>query len=158
MVSSIVFEWEGKEYAFEEKGADWYWALGIIATAAIIVSVLFNNILLALVILAGSVTLGLVAAKRPVIHRFAITDSGVAIDNNLYLFRSMRDFSVLEYLDETLPPALSIKTNHILAPHLIVPIVGHDPMDIYEYVSQHLPEGRHHEPTLIEQAAGMFRL
>ena len=48
MQPNAIFEWEGTEYRFEDKSADWYWALGIIATAIAIAAVLFNNILLAL--------------------------------------------------------------------------------------------------------------
>lgn len=157
MPRTPIYEWYGKEYAFEEKGADWYWALGIIAFAAVVACVLFNNILLALVVVAAASSLALVAAKHPRTHHFMIFDTGVGIDNSLYLYEDMIDFSVLEYLDETLPPALSIKTNHILAPHLLIPIVDHDPIDIYEYVSQHLPEGAH-ENSLMDRITAMLRL
>jgi hypothetical protein len=153
-----VFEWEAKEYVREEKSADWYWALGIIATAVVIVCILFNNILLGLVIAAGCGALALAAARRPEIHRFAVTDEGVAIDNRLYPYGAMRTFSVLEYIDTNIPPHLSIKTNHVLAPHITMPIVDHDPMEIYEYVSQHVEEGRHDVPSAMDHAVGLFRL
>lgn len=151
-----IFAWEGTEYAFEDRGKDWYWALVIIALAAIITSLLFGNILLAFVILAGAVTVGLQAAKKLRVHRFAVYDEGVTIDNNLYLYEDMRDFSVLEYLDPALPPALSIKTNHILAPHLLIPINDYDPVDVYDYISEHLPEGMHEE-TFTERIAAFLR-
>lgn len=157
MPRTAIFEWEGTDYAFEEKGADWYWALGIIATAAVVASVLFNNILLALVIAAGSIAIGLVAASAPRMHRFVITEDGIAIDNNLYLFRDILHFSILEYADPTLPPSLSLKTRHILAPHLLIPIVGYDPVEIYEYVSLHLEEGRHDE-SVFDHVVNLFRI
>ena len=47
MARPPIFEWHGKEYASEEKSADWYWAIGIGAIAIIIACVLFNNFLLA---------------------------------------------------------------------------------------------------------------
>lgn len=156
MASMPIFEWDGKEYEFEERGSDWYWALGIISAAAILTSILFGNILLALVILAGAITVGLQAAKAHHDHHFAIYEDGLAIDDDLYLYEDMRDFAVLEYLDETLPPALSIKTNHILAPHLLIPIHDYDPVEVYEYISQHLPEGMHEE-TLIERITALLR-
>ena len=143
-----IFEWHAKEYASEEKASDWYWALGIVAIGLIIVCILFNDILLALVVLAAAVAVALQAAKRPRIHRFAIVDTGILIDNHLYQYDSMMHFSVLEYIDETIPPALSIKTRHLLAPHLLIPIVDHDPVEIYEYISLHLPEGKHDESTI----------
>lgn len=157
MARTPLFSWEGREYRFEEKSADWYWALGIIATAGAIASILFGNILLALVIVAAAMSIALAAAKHSRIHRFAIYNDGISIDENLYLFKDMNHFSVLEYVDETLPPSLSLKTNHILAPHLLIPIVGHDPLEIYEYISLHLPEGRHDESAM-DRVIELFRL
>jgi hypothetical protein len=153
----IIFEWHGKEYAFEEKGADWYWALGIIATAAVIASILFGNVLLALVIATGATALALQTAKSPNMHRFAITDRGIIIDDNLYPYENIHSFSVLEFIDETLPPALSIKTGRMLAPHLLIPIIDHDPLEVYDYVSNHLPDGEHTE-SLIDRVVTLLRL
>lgn len=152
-----VFEWQGKEYVFEEKSADWYWALGIIALALIVACVFFNNILLGLVIAAAAVAIALNAAKHPRIHRFQITDEGIVIDNNLYPYANMLHFSVLEYVDPTWPPALSIKTKSLLVPHLLIPIVGPDPEDVYEYILNHIPEGRHDE-SVIDRLVDMLRL
>ena len=152
-----LFAWEGREYRFEEKGADWYWALGIIATAAAIAAVLFGNVLLALLIVAAAGAVALAAAKHARVHRFSIFDEGVAIDDTLYPFEGMLHFSVLEYADETLPPSLSIKTKHFLAPHLLIPIVGHDPVEIYEFVSERLPDGRHEE-SVFDRVVELFRL
>lgn len=156
-MASPLFEWYGEQYAFEERGSDWFWALGIVAVAAALTAILFGNILLALVILAGAMALGL-QAKQPVkTHHFAVYENGVAIDDNLYLYEDMRDFAILEFIDPEQPPALSIKTNHILAPHLWIPINDHDPVDIYDYISNHLPEGMHEE-TLMDRITSFLRL
>lgn len=156
MGREALYAWSGTEYAFEDRGRDWYWALGIIAVAAIVTSVLFGNILLAFVILAGAAAVAVQAAKQLRTHQFVIYEDGIAIDDNLYLYEDMTDFSVLEYLDETLPPALSIKTNHLLAPHLLIPINDHDPVEIYEYISEHLPEGMHEE-SITERISALLR-
>lgn len=157
MPRGVIWQWEGREYAFEEKGADWYWALGIIATAVVIVCILFNNLILALVVLAGAGALALEAAKRPRDHYFAITDRGVIIDRNLYLFEDMLSFAVLEYADETMPPSLSIKTKHFLAPHILIPIVDHDPVEIYDFFLAILAEGKHHE-SVFDHLIELLRL
>ena len=157
MARTVIFEWEGKEYEFSEKTADWYWALGIVATAAVIASILFNNILLALVIATGAGAIGLQAAKHSRVHRFAIYEDGIAIDDNLYIYEDMLHFSVLEYLDPAFPPALSVKTKHVLSPHLLIPIVGHDPMEVYAYVLQHVPEGNH-ENSIVDRFLDYLRL
>ncbi len=152
-----LFSWEGKEYAFDGHGPDWYWALGIITLAAVLAAILFSNILLGLVILAASASVALQAAKHKKTHRFAVYETGIAIDDNLYLYKDMRDFGILEYVDPSLPPALSIKTNHILAPHLLIPIHGYDPELIYAYISNHLPEGAHEE-TPFDRMTTFLRL
>lgn len=156
MHGTTIFEWQATEYIFQEKNADWYWALGIIALAAVIACVLFSNVLLALVVLAGASAVALQAARHPRTHTFRILDTGVAIDDSLYLYRDMYDFSVLEYLDPSFPPALSIKTRHIFAPHLLIPIDEHDPLEIYDYVSEHLPEGMHEE-TFADRVAHFLK-
>jgi hypothetical protein len=152
-----IFEWQAKEYEFQEKSADWYWALGIITAAAVIAAVLFGNLLLALVIVAAAVAIALQAAKRPKAYRFAITEYGLQIADRLYPFDTMLHFSVLEYPDHDLPPALSIKTRSLLSPHLLVPLVDVDPDEVYEYLSIHLEEGNH-ETSVIDRMVEMFQL
>ncbi len=157
MPRGVIWEWNGHEYSFEEKGSDWYWALGIIAVAGVIASILFSNVILALVVAAGAGALALEAAKRPREHYFAVTERGVVIDRNLYPYESMLSFTVLEYADESMPPSLSIKTKHFLASHLLIPIVGHDPVEIYEFFSAHIPEGKHDE-SVFDHLIGLLRL
>ncbi|MEK7602556.1 MAG: hypothetical protein AAB472_03665 [Patescibacteria group bacterium] len=158
MARAPIFEWRGKQYTYEEKGADWYWALGIITVAAIVACILFNNVILALVVLAASGTLALLALREdPESHYFAVTDHGVVIDRSLYPYDSMISFSVLEYIDEEMPPSLSIKTKSLLSPHLMIPIMEHDPVDIYEFFLTQVPEGRHHE-SVFDRLIEMLRL
>ena len=158
MAREPIFEWEGPQYTYDEKGADWYWALGIIATAGVVACILFNNIILALVVLAGAGSLALLAAKKnPESHYFAVTDHGIIIDRSLYPYEDMISFSVLEYADETIPPSLSVKTKHLLAPHLMIPIFHHDPVDIYEFFLTQVPEGRH-DHSIFDRLIEMLRL
>ena len=157
MARAVFFEWEAEGYVFDEKGSDWYWALGIIAIAAAIASVLFGNVILALLIVAAAGSLALSTLKRPRVHRFQITDEGVQIDENLYEYDSIVSFSVLEYIDPNQPPALSLRTHKLLAPHLLIPIVGHDPLEIYEFFADHVEEGKHDE-SFVDRIIELLRL
>lgn len=157
MARTVFYQWEGTEYTFEEKGADWYWALGIVAIAGMIACILFGNFILALVVLAASGAVALQALRAPGTHVFSITDTGVMIDQTLYDYSEMLHFSVLEYIDPTWPPSLSIKTKRLLAPHLLIPIVGHDPEEIYAFFSAHVDEGKHDE-SVIDWLIEKFRL
>ncbi len=157
MARTVYYQWEAQEYTFEEKGTDWYWALGVIAVAGVIACVLFGNFILALVVLAASGTLALQALRAPTTHTFTITDVGVGVDQTMYSYEEMLHFSVLEYVDPTWPPSLSIKTKRLLAPHIVIPIVDHDPMEIYDFFSAHVEEGKHDESP-IDWIVERFRL
>ena len=148
MRETVHYEWEGKRIEHGERTSDWYWALAIIAVASIVVSLLFNNILLALVILTGVSALILETRRAPRIHRFAISDAGVYIDDTLYPYERILSFSILEYIYPSIPPPLSIKKKYLLYSHLVIPVLEHDPEEVYEYLEQHLEEGHHHTHAL----------
>lgn len=143
-----VFEWYADNYSFTERSTDWYWALGIAGLAIMLACVLFGQYLLGLVTLAGAIAIAIQGARPVREHYFFITEEGVGIDTVLYPFETMRDFSVVEFLDDTLPPALSLKTDHIFAPHIMIPITGADPEEVYDYVLRRVPEGNHEETPI----------
>jgi hypothetical protein len=155
-MARTVFEWHAKEYEFEEKSADWYWALGILATALAIVCVLFGNVLLGLVIVAAAAAVALQAAKHPRIHRFVLDDRGLAIDDAFYPYDSMTAYALIEYLEGNLPPALSVKTTSIFTPHLLIPLTGVNADAMHEYLLQHVPHEPHELPFSYRVAA-LFR-
>ena len=143
MPRTILLEWEGREYDHTPKSADWYWALGIIAAAAAIASVLFSNYLLAFLIIAAAAAIALHAAKQPPLHRFRLVEQGLFIGDVLHPFEGMVSFSVLEDINNELPPLLSIKNETWLSPHLVVPLESVDADEVYEYFLQHVDESEH---------------
>jgi len=143
MPRTVLFEWEGREYDHTPKSADWYWALGIIAAAAAIASVLFGNYLLAVLVIVAAVTLALHAAKIPPTHRFRLVEQGLVIGEELHPFEKMISFSVLEDIEGTLPPLLSIKNESWFSPHLVLPLEGVDADAVYAYFLQHVDENEH---------------
>ena len=138
-----LFEWKGQEYEHSPKSADWYWAVGIIATAALIAAILFGNFLLATLSIIAAVALALHAMKQPPIHRFILTDQGLVIGNQLHPFENMRSFSVFEYLEGDKPPVLSIKTESWFSPHLLIPLAEVDADAVYAHLLDHIDEAEH---------------
>ncbi|MDP2655068.1 MAG: hypothetical protein Q8P17_00690 [bacterium] len=143
MAQSVLLEWEGREYDHNPKDADWYWALGIIAIAGVIATILFGNYLLTVLILIAAGAITLHAAKHPPLHRFRLVEQGILIGDELHLFERMLSFSVLEDVDGKFPPMISIKTESWLSPHLIIPLEGVDADRVYDYFLQHVDEGEH---------------
>ena len=147
MAQRFHLEWEGREYEHDPKSADWYWALGIVAVAGLIASVLFGNYLLAVLIIAASAALALRATKAPPMHRFRVADDGLIIGEELYPFDRMTSFSVFEDIEGEFPPMLSIRTESWLSPHLIIPLEGVDADAVYAHFLERVDE-QEHQPTI----------
>ena len=143
MSDAVIMEWKGREYDHSPKSADWYWALGIIAVAGALASILFGNYLFALLVVIAAASLALHAAKMPPVHRFRLVEQGLSIGDELHPFERMVSFSVLEDVDGELPPLLSIKTESWLSPHLVIPLAGVDADAVYAYFLSHVDEDEH---------------
>ncbi|MGD0328671.1 MAG: hypothetical protein ABSB00_03120 [Minisyncoccia bacterium] len=143
MPRTALFEWEGREYDHAPKSADWYWALGIVATAAAVASVLFSNYLLAILVIVAASAIALHAAKQPPLHHFRLVERGLFIGDELHPFERMISFSVLEDIEGELPPLLSIKNETWLSPHLVIPLEGIDADAVYAYFLQYVNESEH---------------
>ena len=152
MPRDALAEWEGREYDHDPKSADWYWALGIVAVAGTLASILFSNYLLAVLIVLAAAALALHAAKKPPLHRFQLVEKGILIGDELHPFERMISFSVLEDVEGKLPPMISIKTESWLSPHLIIPLEGVNVDAVYAYFLQHVDEAEH-QHSLIDLVA-----
>jgi hypothetical protein len=155
MSRTSILEWEGREYDHNPKSADWYWALGIIATATAIASVIFANYLFAVLIVVAAAAIALHAAKIPPVHRFRLVDNGIYIGDDLHPFKQMISFSVLEDIEGEFPPMISIKTKNWHSPHLIIPLEGVDADVIYAYFLHHVEEAEH-PPTFVDVVAALL--
>ena len=144
MAQGVILEWEGREYDHNPKSADWYWALGIIAVAITVASILFGNYLLSVLIIIAAASLALHAAKQPHLYRFRLVEQGIIIGDDLHPFEKMISFSVLEDVEGKFPPMISIKTESWLSPHLIIPLDGVDADIVYDYFLHHVDEDEHH--------------
>jgi hypothetical protein len=136
--------WEAPEHTHIEKSPDWFWLLGIIAITAAIVSIIFNNILFAIVIVLGAVTMGLVGQKRPRIIPYEVSNRGVRIDDTLYPYATLDSF----YLDEdaTINTQLLLKSKKLFVPLLIVPVPEEHADLIDSMLAERLPEEHLEEP------------
>ena len=143
MAQNVIAEWEGREYEHSPKSADWYWALGIVAGASAVSAILFGNYLFAILIIIAAAAIALHAAKRPPAHRFRLVESGLMIGDVLHPYERMLSFSVLEDIEGTLPPILSIKTESWHSPHLEIPLEGVDADLLYAYLLHHVDEKEH---------------
>jgi len=135
--------WRTTERNIKTRKPDWYWVLGIFAAALSIASVLFGNILFAVVIITGAIALGFASTGAQSEYTVSLTSRGVLLDSTLFPYENIISFCVLEFEDED--PVLSLRTKSIFAPQLSIPLVGVDPYEIYDTLSLYIEEDIHEE-------------
>ncbi len=140
-----VLRWEAYEHEHIERGSDWYWALGIVAIALALVSILLYDFFFALVILAGAVTLALVSRTPPDIAFFELSDRGVRVNGVLHRFDEIISFWVED--EHAHRPLLLVDTVKFMSPNLIIPIEGIDPRLVRAFLKERTQETPMKEPV-----------
>ena len=138
-----ILRWSAYEHEHIDRGSDWFWALGVIAVSAALTSLLFGNVLFALLIVVAATTIGLIAKKPPELHEFEISDKGIRIGRTLHPYDTVISFWVDE---EEEKPLLLVDTVTFMTPNLIIPIGELHPDDIRERLRPHAEEVPMKEP------------
>lgn len=146
-------EWEAAEFEPNEKGSDWYWALGIVAIAGAVAAIVLGNTLFGVVILLGASTMLLFAGREPNVVHFGITQRGVRIGNKLYPYSTLKAY----YIDEEHAhgPQLLVESERMFMPILVLPIPEEHLDDIDDILATRLPE-EHLEEPLAEKILEFF--
>lgn len=134
--------WETYEYEHKARSSDWFWGLGIIAIAGVILATFLGNFLFGLVIGVGAVALGLHALRHPKIIQCEIQERGVRIDDTLFPYRTLESFWVDE---RVLPNRLLLKSQKMFMPHIIVPLADVSADDVRDILLDYLDEEEVHE-------------
>lgn len=142
-MSKILLSWETPEFFPKERTNDWYWALGIIALAIIVTSILLNNILMAVFLIIATFTIFIYAKKKPEIITIQITDDGVKAGRNLYPYSLLKAFYIN---DNALIPELLLKSESVLNSIIIIPIPKTDPEKVRSTLTYYLSEEEIREP------------
>ena len=135
---SAPIRWQAYEHEHIERGRDWYWALGIIAICAALISALFGNSLFGILILVAAATLGLLAKTTPALTEFELTERGIRVGDVLHRYEEVISFWVEEH--DVNPPILLVDTVKWLSPNLVIPIEGVDPREVRAFLSERAEE------------------
>lgn len=141
--------WQTLEYEHRDRSADWFWAVGIITVSIAVTSIIFNNLLFALVVLLGGFALSLYAARPPKEIDVVLDEVGIRIEKLFYPYRTLESF----WVEETEHRArVLIKSQRLIMPYIILPIT-HDsdeavePEEVRDFLRRYLPEVFHSEST-----------
>ncbi|HUO50419.1 MAG TPA: hypothetical protein VMU25_02550 [Candidatus Paceibacterota bacterium] len=141
----IAFRWSAYEHEFIERDSDWFWALGIIAISGAIISVLFHDVLFALVILFAALAFGILATTAPQLATFEVSERGIRINGKLHRYHEIISFWVEDEHHEG-RPLLLIDTVKFMAPNFVIPIENIDPHRLRMFLKKHVREVPMKEP------------
>ncbi|MBX4191962.1 hypothetical protein KW798_00540 [Candidatus Parcubacteria bacterium] len=147
--------WEVKTHMHREHSTDWYWALGTFGVVGAGLSIWFGNGLLAIILLVGTLSIGVLAARGPRDHIVRIDTRGISIDGTMYNFSTIHSFWV-ERDGET--PRLFLTTNSLLMPRVSLPLDSHEQGQLVrDHVRDFVKEEEQH-PHMGEHLAEIFGL
>ncbi len=147
--SEILFSWTTPEFIQGEKSTGWFWALGIISLAMIVVSLLMKNFLFALIIVLATFLIYIQAKKHPRKIKITLTEKGVTIEEKNYDWSDFRSFWIFEAPEIR---SLSLLSKKITQPQIYIPLDEQSPEKIKEILIKFLPEKKQEE-SLIDAIA-----
>lgn len=124
-------EWSALEYEERERGADWFWALGVIIVASSIASFIYANYFFGLFLILGGILLGVFAVKKPDLVFYELNEKGLKIKNRLYPYENIKSFWVEK---EGEKPLLFIKSERLFMPIISVPIEQNSAEEIKNFM------------------------
>jgi|SRR3989338_10161892 len=140
-----AIRWSAYEHEHIERSVDWFWALGIVAVSAALISIIFSNVLFAILIILAAFTIGLLARTPPEIIEFEISHKGIRVGGTLHRYNEIISFWVEDEHDA--PPMLLVDTTKFMSPNLIIPIENIDPHLVRSYLLPHAKEVHMKEPV-----------
>lgn len=147
--------WSVITHEHRERSVDWFWALGLIALAAGVASVLFGNVLFAIVIFLAAGSVGFLAARGPREHLVKIDDHGIAIDGTRYPFSSIHSFWIEHGVEF---PRLFMTLKGALTPHFSLTLDSEaQGKSVREHLARHVEE-QEQGPHVGEHLAQIFGL
>ncbi|MDO8521856.1 MAG: hypothetical protein Q7S08_01040 [bacterium] len=146
MPQGVPLRWSAYEHEHIERGSDWFWALGIVAVCAALTSILFSNVLFAIVLIVAAFTIGLLARTPPKLIEFELSDRGIRVGGTLHRYDHIIAFWV-EDEHEHIPPLLLVDTTKFMSPNLIIPLEDIDPHLVRVFLQQRAEERPMKEPV-----------
>jgi hypothetical protein len=145
MPQGVPLRWSTYEHEHIERGGDWFWALGIVAISVALTSILFGNVLFAILIVVAAFTVGIIARTPPELMEFELSDRGIRAGDTLHRYDEIISFWVED--GDGREPLLLVDTTKFMSPNLIIPIEGVDPTLVRAFLQERVEEVPIKEPV-----------
>ncbi len=130
-------EWDAHEYEHKERSSDWFWAVGIIAVALAIATIIFGDVIFGILILISTCSLALFINRPPETIHVVVNEHGIARGSTLYPYSTLKSF----FVDELHPhKKIILHSQKLLMPLIVIPLGDTDPERIHNLLLRVLPE------------------
>lgn len=151
------FSWEFPEYIKYKRTKWWYLGMGLFGGLLMIYAIVAKNFLFALIIVMVGIIIFLYEAKEPLTVKFKITEDGLELGDNFFLWKEIKNFWVI-YEPPTIKN-LYVDFKNIFRPRISVPLEGQDPIKIRERLLEYIDEDTEKEEEPVSDSIGrMFKL
>jgi hypothetical protein len=140
-----ILEWTSYSREPIERSEDWFWGLIILAFFAGVISLIFGNLLLAVIIGLGAFSLYHHERKpADTVMAVKIDKRGIQLNKELFTYEKIRSFWI-EERKEGKPPTLIIHYSRMFVPNIHVPIIGPKPEEVRASLLKFGEEEKHQE-------------
>ncbi len=144
MSSSI--SWKAYEYHHMPKTADWFWALGVISVSIAAISLIYGNIMFAILIIIAAIALAIHAHREPKLVDFELNEKGLRIEDTFYPYSSLDSYNIEAHdTDIGVFAKALIKSKRTFMPLIVIPLADVYIEEVDEYLSIFLKQEDHHE-------------
>ncbi len=139
--------WRIEEPDFTPKTTEWFWALGILAFALIVFSILLKNYLLIIILVLAIFIIYSSKNKKPELLDFCLDNNGLYIERKFHPYDDFESFWIFP-AQNTKERELALRYKRHLAPLLIVPFHNNDEPEIRRILNKYLPESEEKESLI----------
>ncbi|MBX4200125.1 hypothetical protein KW790_01535 [Candidatus Parcubacteria bacterium] len=136
-VPPFKVEWDAHEYEHRSRSGDWFWVMGIITVAVVIVSIILGNVIFAILILEAVFALSLFINRPPETVHVVVDEKGITKDHMRYPYSTLHSFWLEEHITH---PKLLLRSHKFFMPMIIIPLGSTDPDRLHRTLSRLLPE------------------
>lgn len=150
----VEIVWETPEYIYHPKSPDWYWAVGIVSLALVLVAIFTGNLLFAIFAVVAGFTVALWGARKPKIIAIRLDGNAIAVEGRRYPYQDIVSFWI--HYNPPWVKEISFVTKSAFLPYLRVPIGNENPAQIRAFFIRFIPE-KIQEESLIDIVARVLR-
>jgi hypothetical protein len=127
--------WETLEYDHKDRSNDWYWAVGIIALCAVVVSVLYKNYFFAVFLLLATALVYYKAKRKPLFLKCYLSDIGITVGNIKVPYSEVVSFWIEINNNPHQNHMLIVKMKKGLHPILNVNVPDDKAVEVFDFLS-----------------------